>query len=340
MQEDIFDGLSRLGLSNYEIKIYETLLLKGPMTSTDVVKDTNIPQPRIYDLFGSLEKKGFIEESLGKKKLFKAVPISIILEKEKKWLESYSFNLERYVQNKKIYSDSHLTFISLVEGEKHINEKLISLIEQTEDELILSVSFERFNEIYPSIADLEKKGATIVIMVFLQGNQKLNEKFEGNCFVRTMRAKPIELMITDRKHCIMKVESSGKESEVALYFEEDNFIHVISYYFNHTVWKNASIYVDNVSNESIRLRTIWLACDVIEYYLDHGFHINAHMKGYYLDDYRELDGEIFKVEKIPLVRNSFFIRIKGQEYSVGGKTSSIERFRMLFLKLKPEILRV
>ena len=57
MEKDIFDDLSKLGLSNYEIKIYETLLLKGPMTSTEVVKDTNIPQPRIYDLFGSLEKK-------------------------------------------------------------------------------------------------------------------------------------------------------------------------------------------------------------------------------------------------------------------------------------------
>ncbi len=338
MQENIFDGLSKLGLSNYEIKIYEALLLKGPMSSTDVVKETNIPQPRVYDLFGSLEKKGFIEESLGKRRLFKAVPISNILEREKKWLESYSFNLERYVQNKKIYSDSHLAFISLVEGEKHVTEKIISLIEQTEDELILSVSYDRFKEVYPSIINLEKKGATILVLVFLEGNQKLKEKFEGNCFVRTMKAKPIELMITDRKHCIIKVESKGRDSEVALSFEEDNFIHVISYYFNHTVWKNADIYVDQVSNESIRLRTIWLACDIIEYYLDNNFKINAHMKGYYLDDYRELNGEIFKVEKIPLVRNTFFIRIKGQEYSVGGKTSSIERFRMLFLELKPEIL--
>ena len=338
MEKNIFDELSKLGLSNYEIKIYETLILKGPMTSTEVVKGTNIPQPRIYDLFGSLEKKGFIEESIGKKKLFKAVPISLILEKERKWLESYSFNLERYVQNKKIYSDSHMTFISLIEGKKHIDEKLISLIEQTEDELILSVSFERFVVVYPSIVNLQKKGATIVVTVFLEGSQKLNQNFTGNCFVRTMKAKPIELVITDRKHCIMKVESNNRDSEVALYFEEDNFIHVISYYFNHTVWKNANIYVDQVSNESIRLRTIWLACDVVEYYLNHSFKINAFMKGYYLDDYRELDGEIYQVEKIPLVRNTFFIRIKGQEYSVGGKTSSLERFRMLFLKLKPELL--
>ena len=339
MQEDIFDGLSKLGLSNYEIKIYKTLLLKGQMTSTEVVKETNIPQPRIYDLFGSLEKKGFIQGSIDKKKLYKAIPVSHIFERERKWLESYSFNLERYVQNMKIYSDNDLSFVSLIEGEENVTDKILSLIDQTQDEIIISVNYERFKTLYPSLINLQKKGVTLLVLVFLEGDQKLREKFQGNCFVRTMKAKPIELVISDRKQCTMKIETKRKENEVALYFEEDNFIHVISYYFNHTVWQNANIYVDNVSNESIRLRTIWLACDIIEYYLAHGFKINAHLKGYYLDDYRELDGEIFKVEKIPLVRNTFFMRIKGQEYSVGGKTSTLERFRMLFVMLKPEILQ-
>jgi sugar-specific transcriptional regulator TrmB len=338
MQKDIFDGLSKLGLSSYEIKIYKTLLLKGQMTSTEVVKETNIPQPRIYDLFGSLEKKGFIEGSIGKKRLYKAVPISYIFERERKWLESYSFNLERYVQNMKMYSDNYLSFISLVEGVDHVSDKILSMIEQTQDEIILSVSYSRFKIIYPALVELQNRGVTLLILVFLEGDQKLHVKFKGNYFVRTMKAKPIEMVISDRKQCLIKVETKRNEDEIALYFEEDNLIHVMSYYFNYTVWQNANVYVDNVSNESIKLRTIWLACDIVEYYIAHGFNVNAHLKGYYLDDYRELDGEIFRVEKIPLVRNTFFMKIKGQEYSVGGKTSSIEHFRMLFLALRPEII--
>ncbi|MHB1440907.1 MAG: TrmB family transcriptional regulator [Cuniculiplasma sp.] len=339
MQENLFEGLSKFGLTSYEIKIYESLLLKGPMTSTNIVKETSIPQPRVYDLFSSLEKKGFIESSFGKKKLYRAISISTIMEREKKWLDSYSFNLEHYVQNKKIYTNDYSPFLSLVEGEKQVTEKMISLITETEDELILSTSYERFKILYPFIEKLSLKKATLCIIVFLSPRQTVEEKIEGNCFIRTMMGNPIELLISDRKNCTMKVESKERKNEVALYFEEDNFIHVISYYFNQSLWKYASIYLDQISDECIRFRTIWLACDIIEYFLDQGYRIKSHLEGFYKDDFRKMDGEIVRVEKIPFVKNTFFLKTRNEEFSVGGKTSSIEKIRMLFLQLKPEILQ-
>ena len=338
MQEKIFEGLSKFGLSNYEIRIYETLILKGPMTSTNVVKETGIPQPRVYDLFGSLERKGFIESSFEKRKTYKAIPVSTIMEREKKWLDSYSFNLEHFVQNKRSFSQNNGSFLSLLEGKDKVTEKMISLITHTEDELILSTSFERFGELYPYIQELSTRNVTMCIIIFKEQRQRLNQIIQGNCFVRTMSGKPVDILISDRKSCTMNIEAKEKEEDVALYFEEDNFIHVISYYFNQSLWKYATIFSDQINDKCIRFRTIWLACDIIEYFLNGGVKLNSQLECYYKDDYRELEGEIVRVEKIPFVRNTFFIRTGNEEFSVGGKTSSIEKLRMLYLKIKPELL--
>ncbi len=66
--DEVFEKLSKFGLSPYEIKVYKTLLLNGPQTSTSIVSTAGIPQPRVYDLFNNLITKGLIEVSPGKKR--------------------------------------------------------------------------------------------------------------------------------------------------------------------------------------------------------------------------------------------------------------------------------
>lgn len=58
--------LRRLGLNKYEILAYIALVVNGPQTIsqlTGMVSKTGIPQPRAYDIMGSLIKYGLIEES-------------------------------------------------------------------------------------------------------------------------------------------------------------------------------------------------------------------------------------------------------------------------------------
>ncbi len=338
--EDIFENLERIGFSKYEIRIYEALLLKGSMNSTQIVKETGIPQPRVYDLFSSMQKKGFIESSFGKKKMYKAISIATIMEREQKWIENYRITLERHVRNRKSFNRrNQSTFISMIEGEENITEKMKDLIENTKDELILSVDYERYMILLPLIKHLSAKNATICIIVFLSGSQSLNTEINCNCFIRTMKGKPVLLIISDRESSIMGIESKSRKDEIALYLEEDNFIHVVSYYFNQSLWKYADIFIDKIERESIRFRTIWLACDIIEFYLLHKYKLNCYLEGYLLEEKVVLEGKIEKVEKIPFVRNTFFIQSKGKKYSVGGKTSSIEDIKMSYLEIRAHLLQ-
>jgi sugar-specific transcriptional regulator TrmB len=64
--------LRNLGLMDYEIKVYSTLLSNGPMNYRVLVQESGVPTGRIYQVLSTLESKGFIEVDQDKTKLFKA----------------------------------------------------------------------------------------------------------------------------------------------------------------------------------------------------------------------------------------------------------------------------
>ncbi|MEM0136310.1 MAG: TrmB family transcriptional regulator [Thermoplasmatales archaeon] len=337
MERDIFDGLAKFGLSPYEIRVYSALLLKGRMNSTDIVRETEIPQPRVYDLFSSLIKKGFIEESLGKKKIYKAVPISEILKREQDWLTSYSFNLQKYVENRKLYPEKHSSFISLIEGEEQIIQKICQIIDAAEIEVIVSVSDEEFNKIAESIQKASERDVTIALLLFTKGNSNLS-KIPKSVFFRRLEGKATKIIISDRKSCIVSVENFESKNNYALYFEEDNFIHVMSYYFDESFWSVAEKPKTFPEKNKYTLSNIWLACEVIDFLIGSGKQIKAVVDGYHFDDRRTIKGYVTGTDRIPFVRNTFYIQENSKSYSVGGKTATIEDIKMLSVTLYPELL--
>ena len=335
MEGDIFLGLSKFGLTPYEIKIYEVLVIKGPMGSTDVVKSTGIPQPRVYDLFNSLIKKGFIEEGLGKKRLYKAIPVAQVLNREKDWLDSYSLNLQTYVENKKIYPGKYSPFLTLVEGLDALLEKLRTMINEAETEIILSVSCATFEALRDEIDGANKRGVTIALLIF--GNKRPD--IDGNILYRMLNVKPMEMIISDRKSCLVSVKGEKNYTDYGLYFEEDNFIHVMSYYFYQSLWEPSKVINDFDVKQRLEYCTIWLACDAVDFFLHRGFKLHGELYGYYHDDLRHLKGEILRTERIPFVRNTFYLKDENRTYSVGGKSATIEDIKMISLKLSVKLLQ-
>lgn len=335
MEEDLFLGLSKFGLTPYEIKVYEILVLKGPMGSTEVVKSTGIPQPRVYDLFNSLIKKGFIEESMGKKRMFKAVPVAQVLKREKDWLDSYSLNLQTYVETKKIYRGKYSPFLSLVEGSEALIEKMRSMINEADTEIILSIHCSKLDALKDDIDVANKRGVSIALLIF---GDKIPD-IDKRILLRMLAGKPMEMMISDRKSCLVSVRGEKNYSEYGLYFEEDSFIHVMSYYFYQSLWETSSAINDFDAKQSLVFCTIWLACDAVDYFLSLGFRIRGELYGYYHDDLRHLKGEILRTERVPFVRNTFYLKDENRTYSVGGKSATIEDIKLISVKLIPQLLQ-
>ena len=73
MQDEIVDGLRKLGLTDYEARAYATLVGMGEATAREVHEMSAVPRTRIYDILRDLEGKGFVEFVDGSPTYYRAV---------------------------------------------------------------------------------------------------------------------------------------------------------------------------------------------------------------------------------------------------------------------------
>ncbi|HPS90803.1 MAG TPA: TrmB family transcriptional regulator [Methanothrix sp.] len=73
MQDEIVEGLRKLGLTDYEARAYATLVGMGEATAREVHEMSAVPRTRIYDILRELEGKGFVEFVDGSPTYYRAV---------------------------------------------------------------------------------------------------------------------------------------------------------------------------------------------------------------------------------------------------------------------------
>ncbi|VVB71840.1 HTH-type sugar sensing transcriptional regulator TrmBL1 [uncultured archaeon] len=81
MQEDIVEGLRKLGLTEYEAKAYATLVGRGEATAREVHELSGVPRTRIYDILKDLATKGFVEYVEGSPTYYRAVEPDRVMER-------------------------------------------------------------------------------------------------------------------------------------------------------------------------------------------------------------------------------------------------------------------
>ena len=72
-------SLREIGLTEYEEKIYLTLLKQGTLTGGQVSKLSKVPHGRTYEVLNNLAEKGFVSVLPIKPKIFKAVDPKIAI---------------------------------------------------------------------------------------------------------------------------------------------------------------------------------------------------------------------------------------------------------------------
>ncbi len=134
-----------LGITDQEIKVYTTLLLKGPLLASEICDVTSIPKVSIYQTINSLKEKKFLDEqpfSRGSK--YKAVHPSIVMGElqsdldkrqsvEQKLFEDIAtkvskFKLEEVDMIGDIPSDS----VWLIDSEARIRKGILDILEKSE----------------------------------------------------------------------------------------------------------------------------------------------------------------------------------------------------------------
>jgi sugar-specific transcriptional regulator TrmB len=87
--ESVVDKLQRVGLTQYEAKVYLALLNTHLSTATKVAEKSGVPRTKIYSVLETLKHKGWVRVYSGVPLLFKAVEPLTVFEKVKGDLETF-----------------------------------------------------------------------------------------------------------------------------------------------------------------------------------------------------------------------------------------------------------
>jgi sugar-specific transcriptional regulator TrmB len=163
--------LKPLGLSDYEIRVFLTLIEIGPTNYKILVKESNVPTGKIYQVLSTLESKGFIEVVQGKPKLFRASePRKAFRRRLRQMEEDYldlEYRIKEELKNLELeysqrYESAQGTVTDVTVGSNAFEGVVKEHLQRAQDEVLVSSS-ELISRLHleESIKDLQLKGVRI-----------------------------------------------------------------------------------------------------------------------------------------------------------------------------------
>ncbi|MFW9877379.1 MAG: TrmB family transcriptional regulator [Candidatus Thorarchaeota archaeon] len=166
--ENVKDSLRSIGLTDYEISIYLTLISKGPMDARELSEASGVPYSRIYNILTQLEKeKMWIikEEESRPSRYFAKSPDEALVIAKKKYSDNFNDHSNKIIHTLTPIYQSHDTPIKIAlyvhRGRDVCINRALSLINQAKTSIYFSVTdFELLELFFDDIKKARSRGVT------------------------------------------------------------------------------------------------------------------------------------------------------------------------------------
>ncbi|MHC1684425.1 MAG: TrmB family transcriptional regulator [Clostridiaceae bacterium] len=243
----IIQDMKALGLNEYEIKAYLSLLEQHPVNGYTLSKNSGIPRSRIYEVLESLKNKQIVfEQSDGKNNIYYPLEPELLISKFKKSFDSVLSNIKKYTEN--IYlSDENDNKLIVIRGRKNIIELLNLLISDAKKRIILSIWEEEINDIYKNLIDAINRGV-VVKGIYFGKNNLIKELVTHRRVERYLSEKKERYMTVtiDGTHSLYGVISRGEDSNVT-WTKDPSFVDMSEDFISHDLMIN--IYSNKLEKE-------------------------------------------------------------------------------------------
>lgn len=247
VEEKLRRALHNLGLTDYEIRAYISLLKAGKLTASELSETAGVPYSKIYDVLENLEKKGWIRSEGGRPAKFHARPPKIALDINRMRIES---ELKRYEEMAlaellPIYQrtgEKEKKDVWILKGETSILSKIRDLILGCESELQVAAPWmneDLLNLIFPSLALIANKGGKIKVMLSSSCDLNLAKKLEEVAEIRFRDQMFGGGAISDSKEAIIILGAEESETpSIAIWSDHVALARIARIYFDY-LWKDA-----------------------------------------------------------------------------------------------------
>ncbi len=133
IEEELRSCLQSLGFTNYEILVVHAVYSEGPLKADQIAEIANIPLSRVYDAVESLMRKGFLNVSNSRPRVYSAIPPS---EASNTYVEKMRAHFENELENVKNLTRQFVEIVQPLFLRKYTEidpENLISQLNSLED---------------------------------------------------------------------------------------------------------------------------------------------------------------------------------------------------------------
>lgn len=247
-------GLSRLGLTDQQSKIYVFLAKKGAKKASEVAKFLNFPRTHTYNLLNSLQKRGLVSCTMHYPIRFVATPldsaVKTLLDMEKQRLLSFESqskllldawsSIANYeVSGQEIDEEK----FQILEGDTVIYRKIGEIVQSSKKEVMVMADNKQLitlyrNEVTDKFEPLTANGVDIKILTSSQPSTEIQEEIK-ECQLKALTKFNANLhyLVIDRTELIFFTkESLSGNAPCAIWTNCESLIRCIECLFEE-LWK-------------------------------------------------------------------------------------------------------
>lgn len=240
-------ALREVGLTDYEIRAYLTLLSDGPMSASQISRSADLPYSKIYDVLSRLERKGWIEVEGGRPRKYYPKPPSEALEAARLRVESAFRDSEIQVlgELQPIYERTgsrERPDIWIVRGEFNILAKIRETLNKSQGELMLAVPTlpELLVEtLATDLMHLRGLGVDVKLMITSRVDEASLRKLGKLADVRVRDQMFGGGLISDRNEVMLLLGEEKEAEQMAIWSDHIGLAKLAREYFEY-LWRDAA----------------------------------------------------------------------------------------------------
>lgn len=171
---DLINQLSAIGFTEYEGKVYLSLLEESPATGYSIGKRSGVPRSMVYEALGRLRSRGAVlESSEGKSTLYRPLPPEALLDQmsaqQEVRLEELRPGLRR------LYEAQDDTRLWQVTGSQNVQVYASAMLQAAETELMLVLSDEDLVDLRVDLESASERGISLKVLLTGEGRLECGE---------------------------------------------------------------------------------------------------------------------------------------------------------------------
>lgn len=193
-QKQLTEALTKLGLSQYQAKVYSALASLGPSGVADIQKASGVPRTKIYEVLNQLLDMGAVEFQSGRPIFYNALPPNIVVDRMRNSYLSAADDATRLIaEMQQTSKNTTEDFIWAVRGMFAIRRKLALTITSAKEQVIMVEQYppKLLLAVGSNLRAQQAKGVKVRAICVVQPGQRVDEKFKKEEYIEFRRMTAI-----------------------------------------------------------------------------------------------------------------------------------------------------